>query len=217
MSVIRRSAILRNVVRLNTLIFLARATQAATIQATSCDPTVVQTTIDGAAAGSTVVLPACPSTSWGKVVNVDKAITLQGQTTCTGKGATLACTDSTIISAGVDSALTISASNSRVTGLTIDGGTGTSIKVLQELSGWRIDHIHIGPATGARGIYVDGGAGLIDHVYIETRNGGVDAEGDVTGDTYPGDYNWSHPLSLGSSDAVYVEDSRFVWTSQTDG
>lgn len=189
-----------------------------TISAASCSQTDVQTAINAATDGSTVVVPACSSTSWGKVVNVNKGITLQGQTTCTGKAATLACTDATIISAGVDSALTISASNARVTGLTINGGSGTTaVNVDQELSGWRLDHIHIGPSTGVRGIYVYGGSGLIDHVYIETRNGGVDVEGLHSTDVYPGDYNWSHPLSLGSSDAVYIEDSRFVWTSQTDG
>lgn len=191
---------------------------AATVNAASCSAAHVNSAIGSASDGDTVVIPSCSSTTWGSVVTVDKAITLQGQTTCTGSAATLACTDNTIISAGVDAALTISASNARVTGLTINGGTGTSaVLIPQGYTGWRVDHVHIGSQTGVRGIYVHGGSGLLDHILCDTRNGGIDAEGIHDGDTYPGDYNWSHPLSLGSADAVYIEDSKFVWTSQTDG
>jgi len=193
---------------------------ASVINAASCSASDVRAAINSASTGDTVVVPSCSSTSWGSVVNLNKAITLQGQTTCNGQGATLACTDSTIISVGTPSALTISASNARVTGLTINGtqGTGTeNIEVNQELTGWRIDHVHIGSSTNGCGIYVDGGSGLIDHVYMDTRGCGIGAEGDHSGDKYPGDYAWSHPLSLGSSSSIYVEDSRFVWTSQTDG
>lgn len=192
---------------------------AATINAANCTASAVNAAIASASAGDTVAIPTCTSTSWTTQVDVNKAIILQGNTSCTGAGQTLSCTDNTIISAGVDGALTITASNARVTGLTINGGTGLSSVVIPTgLTGWRMDHIHIGAATSIRGIYIYGGSGLIDHVYVETRNGGIDVEGTNAADgAYPGNYNWAHALSLGSSDAVYIEDCYFHWTSQTDG
>lgn len=63
-----------------------------------------------------------------------------------------------------------------------------------------------------------GGSGLVDHILVATANGGVDTYGANSFDTiYPGDYNWSHALTPGSADCVYIEDSEFIYTSVLDG
>src|SRR5262249_11902219 len=88
------------------------------------------------------------------------------------------------------------------------------------LSSVRIDHNHVNPTTKSlRGLYFYGCTGcLADHNYIEESNGGIDVEGNDSRDgTFPGDYNWSHPITLGGSDPVFMEDNKFVYTNVQDG
>src|SRR5262252_1396905 len=107
---------------------LAVAARAATINAASCTQSAVQTAINSASAGDTVVVPAssCTWTTTTSVtpsVTLNKAITLQGQTTCTGTGASMSCSDQTLIYDGTGTGfneipLDITVSGARLTGFT---------------------------------------------------------------------------------------------------
>src|SRR5882724_3293127 len=113
---------------------------AATIDAASCSQANVNTAIAAASAGDTVVIPSgsCTyTTSAGNTpsVNINKAITVQGQTTCTGRADTLACTDNTTIidATGTGSGedpFQISSSNARLSGVTIVGGVQGDYKFM---------------------------------------------------------------------------------------
>jgi hypothetical protein len=58
---------------------------------------------------------------------------------------------------------------------------------------------------------------LIDHNLIEDALNGVDAEGDQTGDTYPGDASWTQAMGFGTANAIYIEDNQFNYTLVLDG
>jgi hypothetical protein len=209
------------------------ALSGSTIAAASCSQTHVQAAINNASSGDTVVVPACPSTSWTTTASgnpsiiINKALTLQGQTLCSGRASTLSCTDNTVIYDGTGTGdaevpIYVNSNNVRVSGFTIIGGNSGDYKsfvfIAPDKINWRIDHCRLAPtSTSIRGI-VASGYGLIDHCYIQNANNGVAPQGDsVLDSVMAGDHNWSTPLNLGSSEAVYMEDNKFVYSSYMDG
>jgi hypothetical protein len=206
---------------------------ATTRNATTCSLGDVTAAYNTAVTGDSVVLPSCGSTSWSSTLVIDKGITISGQTTCTGSGATLSCKSGTTINGNGVSAIQINADNARVTGITLTGGVngGGVIETTANASGWRVDHMRITPTLGgtARGAFSYGiGSGLYDHVYFDTADGGVDVDGangdnrtysvcESAGVSCDGTYSWSHPTTLGDSGAVYVEDCYFDFSSALDG
>ena len=190
----------------------------------------VQKAINNASAGDTVLVCA-GSATWtttrpgSSAVVINKAITLQGATTCTGSGATLSCTDGTIINDGTgtkngESIIGLAVSNARLTGFSLnDPRSVTDYKAMVDTavgtSNWRIDHCKLtmsAPAT--RGISAFG-YGLIDHVYVGTSiNTAFAIEGNSPGDPGGslGDGSWAAPMAAGTVRAVYIEDSKIVFT-----
>lgn len=205
--------------------------QAATINAASCSAAQVQSAINSAVSGDTVVVPAgtctwATSSSMTPSVILNKAVTLQGQTTCSGKASSLSCTDGTTISDGTGTAwqefaLEIAASNARVSGLTFSGGDGsTQAMVVTDAgtTGWRLDHCRFVPSHSSNRAISAFGYGLIDHTYFADANDGVDVEGSQPGDaTYAGDASWTQAMSFGTANAVYIEDNEFKYTQVLDG
>lgn len=202
----------------------------ATINAASCSYTDVNNAITAANPGDTVNVPAgtCTyptNTANTPTVTINKAITVQGQTTCTGRASTLSCTDNTIITdntgTGADEVpFAITASNARLSGITIIGGVTGDYKFLIEtaknITGWRIDHSHLHPSISTVGGIQAMGFGLIDHNYFTDANTLVAGQGDDSRDgTNNGDYNWSQPLNAGTGNELYEEDNEFANTSGT--
>lgn len=195
-------------------LFLAAPAGAATIPATSCSDAHVQSAINTAAAGDTVTVPAGNCTWTTTVTITSKRLVLQG--------AGINVTTITDRATGAN-ALTITGASAtnfvRVTGFTFIKGTSHPDGMIQlfgtEASvAFRIHHIRLVMATaGSRGIYPVAVYGLIDHntfditaargsiqvVSIDGSHAGADG----------GFTPWTRPLTLGTVNAVYIEDNVF--------
>lgn len=201
--------------------FASRFAIADIVNAASTSRADVQSAIDSAISGDTVIVPAGSST-WTTAVSVSgKNLTLQGN----GIGSTN-ITDGT--SGG---ALSISANSTdfvRVTGFTfIASGTHTSDGII-DISGtqadiaFRFDHNRILISSAVtRGIIVTSVYGLIDNTTFDiTATTGSIQSVSVWGssDSTDGGYTpWTRSLTLGSQNAVYVEDCTFNYTTAIAG
>lgn len=204
---------------------------AATINAASCSQTDVQSAINSANGGDTVIVPAgtcayTTTTAMTPSVTINKAITVQGATVCTGRANTLSCTDNTIINDRTgtqfeENPFDLAVSNSRLTGITIVDtrgivDNGPYVEAVKDTSGWRVDHIDIksnigGTGTGS-GVQAEG-TGLIDHVYVQNVGTAFPALGTSSQDAkYQGDYSWTQPVSPGSANEVYIEDNELNYS-----
>jgi hypothetical protein len=215
--------------------FSARQAQAATINAASCSASDVQSAINSASNGDTVVVPSCSSTTWStQVVISGKALTLQGQTTCTGSGdpnggtnGVITCTDNTIInltSSVYNGALSVAASAANfvtITGFTfIIGASSWSGQV--QISGthgqvsFRLHHCHFQWTASGAALMADTGYGLIDHVFWDdaaSTSGTANVPLNVGGDRSAMGYgNWNDPTNFGSNQAIHVEQCYYVNT-----
>ena len=128
----------------------------------------VQTAINNASTGDTVLVCAGTATWTTKragspAVIINKAITLQGATNCTGAGATLSCTDGTIINDGTGTndgevIIRLAVSNARLTGFSFhDPRRITDYKAMVDTAvgsiNWRIDNCRLSmSAPATRGI-----------------------------------------------------------------
>ncbi len=184
---------------------LATNVCAATINANSCSRDDVQSAIDSASTGDTVVVPAGTCT-WSAAVLVltGKKITLQG-----------AGIDSTVINRSPsETAINLFQSGSRVTGFTINEG---NVKI--DGDGWRVDHCKFYRASSlSKGVCVWGTSsshptGLVDNCsFYNTK---VLVIG--TSAMFPiYDYQnilWANSLDLGTDhNVVYIEDCDFEFT-----
>lgn len=215
------------------LLLLSVSSQAADIKAVSCSRNDVQAAINSAATGDRVLVPSgtCTWTTTAPLtasVIMKKAITVQGQTVCTGRASTLSCNDNTIISDGTGTGsgevlLEIGASGARLTGFSfVDTrsvvDSKSAVQTDKSTTGWRIDHCHFHPTNTNHTRAISAfGFGLIDHDYFTDALDGVDVEGGQSGDTVPGDASWNQSMSLGSALAVYIEDNEFNYTHVLDG
>lgn len=194
---------------------------AATVTAASCSYSDVQSAYNSASTGDTIAIPACSANSWGgNTLTLSKAVTIQGHTTCSGTQSSLACTDGTTIQAGSAPSIAINVNGARVTGITFTGDSSSDGHVIVNpaFTGWRIDHNSFkSSASTDRGVYVHGGYGLIDHNYFRDCDDGVAVDGVTPGDVNAGDYSWSHPLTRGTANEVYIEDNNFSYSSVLDG
>jgi hypothetical protein len=178
---------------------------AAQATAASCSSTSVASAVSNAADGDVVAIPAGICT-WTSHLTIAKGISVIGA----GEGVT-------IISGGGFNFTTPSGKSFRVSGMTIRGVAG--IGVYANSKSWRIDHITFENVTGrpdGRIIWIqpsngDHTAGVIDHVtFINPRSIQVHYRGSTRDG---GNNEWIRPLGLGSSDAVYIEDSVFSHSS----
>jgi len=187
-------------------------TSAADIAATSCAAVDIQSAIDTAGTGDTVLLPACTQT-WAQTVRiVAKAITLQGA----GQDQTM-ITDMTG-NAWDEPAIWIEGQDGqeiRVTGLRITYGRNAT---LQDYNGAfvvrgtstqvRVDHCTMIDFWNRSMQFSGHTSGVVDHCVFRrtpTATNGFQAV-NVNGD---GDDAWERPLTLGSANAVYIESNLF--------
>jgi hypothetical protein len=199
--------------------------RAATIAATSCSSSAVQSAINSASTGDTVSVPAGTCT-WTSAVNINKTVTLLGATTCSGWP--LTCTDRTIINTSVQAIRVSSSSSAFVTlgGLTLNmsGGDpnngGIAFSGTEFTVSFRFHHSHV-VITGSAGMVGAianwGTYGVMDHLLIDnsaSSNHTMSIQGDWAN---AGFIAWQKPLSFGTNNAMYVEDSVFNLANQTDG
>jgi hypothetical protein len=189
------------------------ATAGGIVHAASCSNEDVQDAIDAASDGDFVMVPvgACawttlPGDDSVPAVSIDgKGITLQGA----GAGQTV-ITDTT--GTGWNNSLIrvngVEGKPFRITGFTFtEVNSPAAIGIYGTNKGFRVDHNAFENPTGpscVSAINVSGYTyGVIDHSRF------TNARILMTGD---GDAAWQRPLSLGSANAVYIEDSVFAAT-----
>lgn len=202
------------------------------IQAASCSSADVQSAIDQAVDGDIVSIPA-GTCSWTENVAIGEVVDWGPPVTIASKELTVqgAGIDQTVLvnelprdDGGVDDSpftiLSLEGKPLRVTGLTIRGGaedTGESdhgaIRLGGSCKSWRVDHVKFDHLR-TRAIRTSGHTyGVIDHCEFTTDNWAqfvyVD-HGGWGGQSW-GDGSWSSPLSLGTEQAVYLEDNVFEW------
>lgn len=190
-------------------------TQAATHNASSCNGSAVNSAINAASHGDTVVVPAGTCT-WNSQVVVTKGITLMG-----------AGIDRTILVDNVpkdgsgESSLIVFQVNApnrfRFTGFTVRGQAPdpnsqnkSHVRAVGTTKAFRIDHIKFeNMQTG--GIHIDGDMwGVVDHCeFHKSFKNGVIVSHSGWGGAAWGDGSWADQLYLGTERAVYVEDNTF--------
>lgn len=182
----------------------------------------VQAKVDQAVDGDTVTLPA-GTFSWSKHVQVNKGITVAGQTAVNSD--TGVCDDKTILKDDLtDPGLgegffhsTLPANKAyRLTGITFTKGTRTTnmyngtVKVGGDSRLVRIDHLHLtGGLKQSNGIAIYGNVrGVADHIVIDQIDGqnlqNRAFNGAGAGDY--GDETFAQPSGYGSDDFFFFED-----------
>lgn len=190
-----------------------------TVTATSCNLSDVQHAVNQANAGDTVSIPA-GTCIWTSTLMVNTAINLLGSTS-----------DPTLIIDNVDRSncadhpaifMNISLNepwrlaNLTIQGKSIDRGIcSENIKAVTNSHAFRIDHI-IFNNMQTTGIFVGGDPwGVIDHsVFNGDHKRGVlihHAKWQQVGAS--GDNSWAQPDTMGTAQAVFVEDSTFKITN----
>lgn len=181
------------------LIYLALTAQGlgAIVAAATCSMDDVNTAVAAAGTSDIVTVPA-GTCVWTSRVTVSKGITMQG-----------AGIDATIIqrdTATQGFALRMSANTMwRVTGFTFDGtGIANGMEARGTATDWRIDHNKFINSVG-RAIETFGfNYGLIDNnTFEENKSSDVVVFGD-------NDTAWTRAVTLGTANAVYIEDNTFL-------
>ena len=197
---------------------------AATITASSCSFSHVQAALNSAANGDTVLVP--PGTcTWTSSMDFDLVIANGSNKYLTLQGAGI---DLTIINDGVSKAAypnvphlirwtTVNGGLTRITGFTFTGGTDTDCcnKGMLYFRGnsnqFRFDHNKVIPIKTS-GMFLWGNIrGVIDHnTYDVSRAFGLYVFHDSWNDSGAyGDMSWASPSTLGTGEAIFVEDNVF--------
>ncbi len=197
---------------------------------TNCTPNValtqaaIQTALTSASAGSTVCLPvgtlAVGSTIDASAAAIAANVTLMGQTSCTGAGQTLSCTDSTVLTlTGSGKLLNITLPTTgifRMSGLTFQGLSCTADHSMSfqpfnsaNYVSARFDHNHW---LNFCNFNFEGSNlhGVADHNYFDNPTGppGANQVRPFGVDT---DTEWTHATNFGTDtfNWFYFEDSRW--------
>jgi hypothetical protein len=183
----------------------------ATIATTDTSQVSVQAAINRASDGDTVMVPAGSSTWTSRVYIRNKAITILGagigQTTITSALPTLRASAPFYVSSGRKAV--------RISGFSCVGGPGDQTGFISMSSqNFRIDHCAFSNLTkrGVVAYSTPNSWGVIDHCTFQKASGspqGVSVFGDR-------DAAWNRPLSLGTINAVYIEDCTFTWPKPAD-
>jgi len=204
------------------MLALSSTVQGATRTADSLSHADVQKTVDAAVDGDTVQLPPGTATWTASVAVTGKFITIQGagidKTTIVGGDYAPSTTRPTHRVFDITSK---PGGLTRLTALTIDGGTGTKDgynKGMVSLAGnsktWRIDHIRI-RATRTCAMHVSASGGVIDHNAFVLVGWIFGIYGFNGGSAY-GDAAWAEATDLGTGNkAFFVEDNVFAATQRS--
>lgn len=185
-----------------------------TIEAQSCSQQDVQAAINQAQDGDTVIVPegnciwTTPATRTPSVEVNNKSIVIKG-----------AGIDQTII---VDNTGTahretpfdingVGGKPFRITGFTFTGNCSSKGVInFHGTRNWHVDHNKF-DCLGGRGLWVGADSyGVVDHCSFINTDQGVASFGS-------GDESWTWPLSLGTANAVYIEDNTFSYSTPPDG
>jgi hypothetical protein len=187
------------------------------VTAMSCSQQDVQAAIDAAADGDTVAVPEGTCT-WTTLAASTPAVLLEGKAiTLQGAGIDRTIIDDDTGITGPESMLVVEGAEGkpfRVTGFTMQRIRNLSdtdtflIAVGGTAKNWRIDHNKfVGAAFGSPDSSVHAAGftyGLIDHCTLDGF-----ARVTVYGDLWQDALDWTRPLSLGTGNAVFVEDCSF--------
>jgi hypothetical protein len=186
-----------------------------TVNASSCKISDVERAVNQANPGDTVGIPA-GTCIWTRTLTVSSAVNILGPADGTAvivdNVDRSRCSDHPALFINISANLPWRLANLTIQGGADDhGGCSESIKVLTNSHAFRMDHLIFNNMT-TTGIKIDGDAwGLVDHA---TFNGnhrrGVlihhTSWGQVGG---WGDNSWAQPDTMGTNQAVFVEDSTF--------
>jgi hypothetical protein len=200
-----------------------------TITAASCSQSDVQNAINSSPDGYTVIVPAGTCTWTAHVVvnleTVPKSLTIKGA----GEGNTIIIDSDTVepIGATIFQITTAAGKSFRLTGFTFESG---NVKTFTDYHGQiafggysksvRIDHNYFLTLTppDAYTIQQSGWVyGVIDHNFFNYSDGAISAQEDAWGNQSSGDGSWNSPETLGTANALYVENNTFVGTAGGDG
>lgn len=195
--------------------------RAATINAISCSQFDVQTAINSAADGDTVVIPDGTCT-WSSGITVDqssspKTLTIQGQNACSVDAKDRPTSCPTTITNFALSYTGLEGKAFRLSNFGITGGTATDLIYIDGTGkSWRIDHIYFNTVTStSRIIYIheeDTGTGytygLIDsNTIINPGNNFIHLQS-------ANNYGWMRSLDLGGPDALYFENNTYTMSAE---
>ncbi len=189
--------------------------------AINCDQSTLQSAINSAAAGATITCNAGTWTWTSGVSASGKALTIQG-----------AGIDTTTINVNFSgSAIALSGSSTnviRITGFTFNQLVAWNYGVIsadgaEAQVGFRIDHNKFNISTAGppspRGIVVTHAYGLIDYNTFSVTSSGSAQSIQVYGDADSNDggfTSWQRPLTLGTQNAVYIENNTFTYSNQLE-
>jgi hypothetical protein len=185
------------------------------VPAATCSYADVNTAVTNAAEGGTVNIPAGDCT-WTTQLTTTKGIWLNGA----GEGVTIirdnvtkdGSTSSSVIKLTVDSPKAFRISNMSIVGVATDPNVYNRghIAISGTSKLFRIDHLTVtSPQTSL--VRADGYLfGVIDHITMTGNRLLLQAGHSTWGGGVYGDGSWSAALSLGTVQAIYVEDSTLT-------
>ncbi len=212
------------------LLSASSSTDAATVAVPSCQAADVQAALDTARAGDLVLLP--PGTCrWATRVtwSAPPDVVLQGAGDASvGGGDVTIIIDDAITNQPLLTVSTSASGTFRLTGLTFRGGNGSlkegGVVLIGGASrGMRIDHVHIdmqsyAVKTAAKPMRLVGVKGVVDHVLVHlAKQGHIQFADESYGGASNGDGSWAAASNFGTDDFVFVEDSRFVASPESNG
>jgi hypothetical protein len=193
------------------------------IIAASCSQAHVSTAVAAATAGKTVIIPA-GTCAWTSPLNwtAPAGVTLMGSgTTAVGGGDVTVITDNYTTNAPLMNFTVASTGTFRLTGLTVQGGSGTikesGIIKINGPGTIRVDHIRVNmntysPTHNSKMIWFGGGIrGVLDSSILDQY--GLTWLHIVNGTDANGDIEWSTPTAFGSDDFLFIEDNQINGTT----
>jgi hypothetical protein len=188
---------------------------AATVTPVSCSSTDVQSAINNAANGATVLLPVCGTTTWNTTVTIPntKGITLDGNNLVLVRGSLADWSPLIKISPNASTTTRITrfkmsdTKSSQGYFITTSGGNESSAK-------FRIDHCTFMGLEMLRHIGInDPIYGLLDHNTFTWSGNNEVIHNEAYGASSTA--GWTNDVTPGSAQALYIEDNDFV--NQTSG
>jgi hypothetical protein len=177
-------------------------TKNAAVYATNGSQVDVAAAVANASAGDTVRVPA-GSFTWGDggrtAVSLDKAITLRGA----GPEATTIVLSESGPTYGTGTISLSAAATARDFSIRGSSGAATAF-ACYSANGWRVTDIHFDGGAGNGYFLYAGSYGLIDNCSITGSNGSAE----FVFTRGPTD-SWQTPSSMGTADAVYIEDCTY--------